>query len=167
MGAAVFVLAFATYVLSLAPGLGWLDAPEFVAASADLGIPHSPGHPLHPMLGRVAGYLPVGDLAFRVNLLSALCSALACTAVFAAARELILELTTQRGKSRQWTAALVGVAVALSPALWQQAVRAEVYGLATLLTATLVWMTLMYLRTADARVLIASALVLAFAPPPS
>jgi hypothetical protein len=59
------------------PGLPWLDAGDFVTASATLGVPHPTGFPLYTLLSHTATLLPVGNLASRLSFLSALCAAIA------------------------------------------------------------------------------------------
>ena len=76
--AAVTAAAVLTlYVVTLAPSTAMWDASEYITAAYTLGIPHPPGNPLFVLLGRVASLLPFGNVAFRVNLLAAVCSALA------------------------------------------------------------------------------------------
>ena len=41
-----------------------------------LGIAHPPGFPLYTMLGKLFTLIPFGDVAYRVNLMSALFAAL-------------------------------------------------------------------------------------------
>lgn len=47
------------------------DSGEMVAASFCLGIAHPPGYPLFCLLGRLFSFLPLGQPAFRFNLLAA------------------------------------------------------------------------------------------------
>ncbi len=64
------------YLLTLAPTVTFWDAGEFIAAAKTLGIPHPPGTPLFVMIAHVwAMLLPIGEYAFRTNLLSAVLSA--------------------------------------------------------------------------------------------
>ena len=73
---AVFFAVFAGYVWTLAPTVTFWDAGEFIAAARTLGIPHPPGTPLFVLLANVWGRLvPLGEFAYRTNLLAALCSA--------------------------------------------------------------------------------------------
>lgn len=52
------------------PGLMSDDSGEMVAAAYTLGLPHPPGYPLFCLLGRLFSFVPVGTIAFRLNLLS-------------------------------------------------------------------------------------------------
>src|SRR5688500_14301591 len=71
------VATFAGYALALAPGPYWLDSQELAAAGVRLGVPHPTGFPLWCVLVRAMAFLPVGELAFRVHLVSAACAAVA------------------------------------------------------------------------------------------
>src|SRR5437868_14224182 len=70
--AAVFVL----YVLTLAPSTAMWDTSEYIAAAYTLGLPHPPGNPFFVLVGRVFAILPIApNVAMRINILAALCSA--------------------------------------------------------------------------------------------
>jgi hypothetical protein len=136
--ALVFAACFALYLVSLAPSTFWLDSSEFAAAGFVLGIPHPPGHPAYVMLAKAATLLPLGSVAFRINVLSAISGALACSMATA----LTLILARAFLDSRTWAsvfAVAAGLLLGGSSALWLQSVRAEVYSphLALLLVALL------------------------------
>jgi hypothetical protein len=79
---AVFFVILAGYVVSLAPTVTFWDAGEFIATAKILGIPHPPGTPLFVILAHVwAMLLPIGEFAYRTNLMTATISA-AGTALF-------------------------------------------------------------------------------------
>ena len=119
----VFALATAFYTVMAAPGVGWMDSGELTAAAWNLGGAHPPGHPAHSLLGKLAAFLPFGEVAFRVTLLSAASMAAALAGVVALARRLVAEPAAALPGS------VVGVVlVALSPAALVNATRAEVYG---------------------------------------
>jgi len=148
VGAALFVVAFAVFATTCAPALSWLDSAEFIAAAASLGVPHSPGHPLEAMLGRAITLVPIGDVAFRVNLLSALLSAGAVPLLFGAFRQLLAALAKDApGWTHAAIAAAMSLTLAASAAVWMQAVRAEVYGLELLLLAGIVYAVVGYATT--------------------
>ncbi len=63
------------------PDLSWAngsqDGAELITASATLGVPHPPGYPTYTIIGKLFSLLPLGTVAFRFNLLSAVCTAAA------------------------------------------------------------------------------------------
>jgi hypothetical protein len=130
------LLVWVGVVWFAAPGLTWLDSSELTAAGVTLGVPHAPGHPLYVLLAHLASLLPFGTAAFRVALLSGLCAATA--AWFTA--DLVEELTLDEGSpaTRRFAAFTVALLLCISSAVWQQAVRAEVY---TLHLALILWAT--------------------------
>lgn len=71
------VLSFLWFAVISAPGFYWLDSAELSASGLALGSPHPSGFPLYMLLIKLASFVPVGELAFRVNLLSAVCASLA------------------------------------------------------------------------------------------
>src|SRR5579859_1378505 len=71
------------------PGLvGIGDTPKMQMVGAVLGTPHSPGYPLYIWLSWIFTHLPFGTVAFRVNLLSAVCGAAAVGVLTLVLREL-------------------------------------------------------------------------------
>ena len=76
-------LVLAVFVATLAPTVTFWDAGEFIAAARTLGIPHPPGTPLFVLIAHVWALLvPVGEYAYRTNLLSACCSSAAAALLF-------------------------------------------------------------------------------------
>jgi hypothetical protein len=75
---AVFLAVFGLYWLTLAPGVVGGDAGEHQLAVPLLGIPHTTGYPLYVLTGKLLTVLlPVGSMAWRMNLFSAVGGALA------------------------------------------------------------------------------------------
>jgi hypothetical protein len=150
----LFVLCVGTILA--APDVTWLDSPEFVAASWGLGIAHPPGHPLPLLVGRLAAMIPLGSVAFRVNLASAIqLGAAAALLVFVAFLFLdaVLEVWWPDVRTRMRTVLCVCLAVAcsltvtLSGSALTQAVRAEVYALHFLLALVVLFGLLCWWRT--------------------
>ena len=67
----VFFVTTIIYLSTLAPTVAFWDCGEFITTAYTLGIPHPPGAPFYTLLGRIFSMLPFGEIAFRVNLLSA------------------------------------------------------------------------------------------------
>ena len=74
--AGVALAAFVVYWRTLLPSISpWGDGAKFQYIAQVWGIPHTTGYPLYIPLTRLFSLLPFGDVAYRVNLLSAVCAA--------------------------------------------------------------------------------------------
>jgi hypothetical protein len=140
-GASLLVLM--GYLATLAPTVTFWDAGEFIAAAKTLGIPHPPGTPLFVMLGHVWGALvPFGEYAARLNLLSALMSALGAGCFFLVAHESLVRATTDLEGG---LAGVIRIGGGLAAALisgftftnWQNSNETEVYGVAMFTVAAI------------------------------
>jgi hypothetical protein len=120
-GVAVALAAAALYWTTLAPGLLWGDDAELQRLAwvgSDRTDAHS--HPLWSALAHVVAGIPIGSIAWRTNLMSAVCAAIAVGILYLAA----VRLTRNRAAS-----ALAALAFAVSHTHWLHAVRTEVYAL--------------------------------------
>ncbi|RLC65062.1 MAG: hypothetical protein DRI48_07125, partial [Chloroflexi bacterium] len=145
-----FVLGISTlalYLRTLLPSVGVADTFEFQVVVPRLAIAHPTGYPLYVLLGKLFTLLPLGDVAWRVNLASA---------VFATAAVLVLYLlllrptifrqpqdACPRSIPIRWLSAfLAALTFAFSSTFWSQAVIAEVYTLHNLFVAVILWFLL-------------------------
>ena len=141
----------ALYVVTLAPTTAMWDASEYITAAYVLGIPHPPGNPLFVLLGRVASLLPVGGVAYRVNLLAALCSAVAAGVWFLVAERVLAQWIRVR-----WVqlagAVLAAVLSATAFTVWNQSVVNEkVYTVSLAFFAVVSWLTVLWCDDPDGR----------------
>ena len=129
-------IALAAYLRTLAPGLtADLDSPLFQFIGRVLGVAHNPGYPLYTLLTWPIAQVPIGELAWRINVFSAAMGAAATGLVFLAARQLA---------TRPIVSAAAALGFAAGATVWSQAVIAEVYTLhaalvAGLLAAAFTW----------------------------
>ena len=74
-----FTIALVVYLLTLAPGLTQAhfggDGGELITAAVTGGVPHPQGYPTYSLLGSLLRWLPLGTVAYRFNLFSAVCMA--------------------------------------------------------------------------------------------
>jgi 4-amino-4-deoxy-L-arabinose transferase-like glycosyltransferase len=134
-----FACSLIAYLRTLYPGLNGIgDTPKFQFVGAVLGTPHPPGYPLYSLLGFLLSKLPFGNLAWRMNLLSALAAAAAVALL------VLLLLRLQLSRAAAFAAAL---GCALGPLYWSQATLAEVYALAAAFVAALLLATVSWGRT--------------------
>ncbi len=127
---ALAVLApLAVYLPDISPYVGRADTFEFQVIGPQLGIAHPSGYPLYTLICKAFSLLPVGTVAWRVNLTSA---------VFAAAASGVMALVMPK----RWPhlGLLTGWLLAFSPTLWSRAIEAEVYALNALIVVTVLWL---------------------------
>ena len=164
VGAAVALVPFVFYVLTLAPGVMYYDRPIFLDSvmlqvqATVLGMTGPTGEPSWVMLTHLFTYLPFGDEAYRVNLASAVYAAVAVFEVFVAGYLLT---------KRMVAAAAAALAFGVSTTFWSQAVIAEIYTFNALMImlpiiALLLWRERRELPGSD-RYLLVAAFLMGFA----
>ncbi len=134
------ILAFFIVTLRLDVG-GTEDSPKFQFVGRVLGTSHSPGYPFYAMATWAFGYLPVGTLAYRINLFSAVCGALSCLCIF---------LTARRLGVTQFLSAAAALAAATSFPVWSNSITAEVYTLAAALSGLAIYFVIAFAQTGAA-----------------
>jgi tetratricopeptide (TPR) repeat protein len=170
--AVVFSCALSLYGLTLAPTVTLVDSGELIVAARSLGVAHPPGFPLYVLLANLATRFPIGNIAMRVNLASALFGALAAAVVTLVVAEILLTPRPQaQGRTRQkeskkgakrspsasnetdasfWVvllpALLSGLLLSFSRTLWSYSTVTEVYSLNTLVLS-LVFLLLLRWRS--------------------
>lgn len=145
VAAIVFIAALWLYIRTLAPTITWAhngtDGGELTAAAATLGVAHPPGYPTYVTLGYLFAQLPIGNVAYRLNVMSAVCMALAAAlttlGIFRAIDTSPLSLTWL---TRAGVAIIGGLTFAVAPMVWGQATIAEVHALNALFAATLIYL---------------------------
>ncbi|MDE2491685.1 MAG: DUF2723 domain-containing protein [Elusimicrobia bacterium] len=118
--AAVFAAVFLAYLSRLTPALApWRDSGEMTTAGWTLGVAHPTSYPLYVLLARTLRALPLGNYAYRLNLLSAAAGAGAVALLFALIRR-------RRGL---WPALAAAAWLGLNPVLWEVSQVSEMYSL--------------------------------------
>jgi hypothetical protein len=136
--ALVWLAAFALYVRTLAPSLLWGDSAEFQTLSYTLGMTHPSGYMTHIMIGKLFTLIPVGNIAYRVNLMSAFFGALAVAEIY-----LIVRLLNGRKAAALSASALL----ALLEGFWWRALIAESYATAAGMIASIWLFVLLWNRS--------------------
>ena len=139
------LVALVVYAVTLHPSLPTGDSGELISAASVLGVAHPPGYPLYTLLGHAALWLPFGEPAARMNLLSAVLDAATVGVVFV----LIHRLVGRRGWAPLAAAAVGALLLAFSTVFWMYAVVAEVFALNNLFAALLLLFALEWHRRPD------------------
>src|SRR6185369_7124345 len=129
-----FTIPFAIYMLTLAPSVTFFDSGEFLTAAYSLGSAHSPGYPLFLMFVKPFTWLPLGNIAFRINMATALSSSLACLGVYFLTIYLLRnEQLVENERFSAYAVKAAGLAAALAfsvtPRLWLQSNHDKPYPL--------------------------------------
>jgi hypothetical protein len=160
LGWLCFVIASATYILTLEPSVSFWDCGEFISCAFRLQVSHQPGYPLFAMLGKAFSLLSMGDntkVPFFTNLMSALASGATIMFLFwtitALAKKLMLKKANNLGNSQTWVIMAAGLIGALTftftDTFWFSAVETIVFALSSLCTAIVFWAILKWDAQAD------------------
>ena len=130
------------YAATLAPGLTWAnngaDGGDLISAAATGGVPHPTGYPVYLLLAGLFQHIPIGPLALRTNLLSALATVGAALLVYT----LVTRYLSSAGVRSAWLAGLASaLAFGLASLTWSQAVITEVYALHVLFVALILYLS--------------------------
>jgi hypothetical protein len=150
----LFLSTSIVYVTRLAPSVFRGDSADATIASYVLGIPHPPGFPAYTWLGHIFTIIPIGDIAYRVNLMSAFFGALTIPVIY-----IIMRYLAPRGQGSYLDIAsragcIIGsVSFAFSVYYWAVAEIAEVYTLNSFFIASMILLVLIWAEKKDNRLL--------------
>jgi 4-amino-4-deoxy-L-arabinose transferase-like glycosyltransferase len=147
----VGLAAFLVYVRTLAPTIIWGDSPELTTAAFTAGVPHPTGYPLYMILSHAfLRVCPLGSVAYRMNLLSALSGGAAVALSY---------LLLRRVTRSRWSSLVAALLFAVGRTFWSQAVIAEHYPFEMVCIAAALICVLTWDRRGGRRWLWASALI--------
>lgn len=153
---ASFIIPFAVYITTLAPGLYFIDTGELATVCIKLGIAHPTGYPLFTILGSIFSKIPIGEYIYRLNLMCALQSSLTVMVFFNLVYFILtrLNLNTDRdekkkffGKNENNLFALIisfssSMVLAFSSTFWDTSNSIEVYSLHVLFVVSVMYIFL-------------------------
>lgn len=134
----IFSVTFLTYLLTVAPTLSFFDSGEMIASAYTLGVAHPPGYPVYVTLGRLFTFLPFGNIAYKLNIMSAFFASMASVMVYYVTRGMLDEegngralpgLTKTGFGIPEAAGVLSALAFGLSYTLWAWAVVSKFYTL--------------------------------------
>jgi len=85
----IFCAIFATYLITLAPTISFFDSGELIAGAYTLGVGHPPGYPVYITLGKLFTLLPFGNVAYRMNIMSAFFASMTSVMVYYITRAML------------------------------------------------------------------------------
>ena len=161
LGWLCFVIAAATYLLTIEPTASFWDCPEFIAQGTKLEVGHPPGNPIFMLTARFFVTIFGGSYtsaAVAVNSMSALLSAATILLLFWTITHLVRKIVVRDdAESISLPKMMVIMGAGLCGALaytwsdtfWFSAVEGEVYGFSSFCTALVFWLILKWENRAD------------------
>ncbi|CAK0772847.1 putative DUF2723 domain-containing protein [Gammaproteobacteria bacterium] len=125
---AIFATLFLLYAYTSPKVIALYDDGNFILSSYFLTPAYPPGYPLYILLAKLATYVPVGAVAYRVHLLSALFGALTGVALW-----LIVKTLTENKK----VALIAALSFGVSRVFWSESIIAKCYTLNNFLFFTM------------------------------
>lgn len=151
LGWVVFVIAFFTYLSTIEPNFSFWDCGEYISSAVKLEVTHAPGAALFQLVGAVAAILGFGDptkYSVIINAMSALFSAFTILFLFWTITHLVRRLLNKDFElvsiseeiAILFSGAVGALCFAFSDTFWFSAVEGEVYAMASMFIALLVWL---------------------------
>lgn len=161
IGFLLFILASLVYLLTMERELSFWDCGEYIVSSAKLGVTHAPGAATFQLIGAVWSGLAFGDgskYAILINAMSAVCSGATILFLFwtithfarrmfvvTKPKEIIADslnasLSTAQTYIVLGSGIVGATAFMFSDTFWFSAVEGEVYAMASMFTALLIWL---------------------------
>ncbi len=151
IGWVIFVIAFFTYLSTIEPNFSFWDCGEYISSAVKLEVTHAPGAALFQIVGAVAAIFAFGqgeNYSIVINAMSALFSAFTILFLFWTITHFVRRLLNKDfeevTKHQEIAILFAGVIGSLcftwSDTFWFSAVEGEVYSMASLFIAILVWL---------------------------
>lgn len=151
LGWSAFTIALLVYLITVEPTGSFWDAGEYITTSAKLQVGHPPGAPLLQMIGAFFSMFAFDNsqIARMVNTVSVVSSAFTILFMFWTITNLTKKLISKKSTLSNskaiavFGAAFVGtMTFTFSDSFWFNAVETEVYAMASLIMALLLWLGL-------------------------
>ncbi len=147
----VFVISWIVYLSTIEPNFSFWDCGEYISSAVKLEVTHAPGAALFQLVGAVIAMFAFGDgqkYSVVINAMSATFSALTILFLFWTithlAKNILEKYKEKLSRTDEISVLLSGAVGALcftfSDTFWFSAVEGEVYAMASMVIAMLVWM---------------------------
>ncbi|MEK6647540.1 MAG: DUF2723 domain-containing protein [Candidatus Firestonebacteria bacterium] len=149
----VIFTSFLFYLFTISPTVVVGDSGELITAVHSLGIAHPPGYPVFCILGKIFTFLPVGTIAFRVNLMSAFFSSISLLFIYLIllkiwghSKVVVADLSVKNESNVNpvFLSASMALCFAFTNTFWSQALMSEVYALNTFFLSVLIYILVLW-----------------------
>ncbi|WP_294219072.1 DUF2723 domain-containing protein [uncultured Chryseobacterium sp.] len=147
----IFFIAFFTYLSTIEPNFSFWDCGEYISSAVKLEVTHAPGAALFQIVGAVAAMFAFGNgenYSIVINAMSALFSGLTILFLFWTITHFLRrllnkdfeEVTRHQEISILFAGAIGALCFTFSDTFWFSAVEGEVYSMASMFIALLIWL---------------------------
>ena len=146
-GLLIFSFSFLFYIATLAPTVLWGDSAKLALYAYNRYLLLNPtgGHPLHTLFGMIFSFIPIGDFAYRQNMMSAFFGSMTVVFLFFIIRNMGI---------RRWVCVLAAFSFALSHTWWLVSVVNESYTLNVFFIAVSLFIISIFERSTRKTILI-------------
>lgn len=123
----IFSIIIILLFINTAPPTIYLgDSGEIVTAALTLGIGHPPGYPLYILVGKIFTFIPLGDVAYRINLFASSLSVLSFLFLFLNINIFISLISKINNKNLIYTVSfIISLFYIFSETVWFEAINAK------------------------------------------
>lgn len=151
LGWVVFAISFLVYLSTIEPNFSFWDCGEYISSAVKLEVTHAPGAALFQLIGAVVAMFALGNghhYSIVINAMSALFSSFTILFLFWTISHLVRRLFNkdfeQISKGQKililFSAVVGSLCFAFSDTFWFSAVEGEVYSMASMFIALIVWL---------------------------
>jgi tetratricopeptide (TPR) repeat protein len=154
----IFLIASATYLLTVEPTVSFWDCGEFITSSYKLEVGHPPGAPFFMLVARFFSFFAsdATQVALMVNSMSALASSFTILFLFWTITHIARNLIGKKESLENGnliaimgSGAVGALSYTFSDTFWFSAVEGEVYAMSSLFTSIVFWAILKWENVAD------------------
>jgi Protein O-mannosyl-transferase TMEM260-like len=151
----VFCATFAVYLITLAPTISFFDSGELISGAYTLGVAHPPGYPVYMTIGKLFTLIPLGNVAYRMNILSAFFASMTSIMVYYITRAMLDDeagkralpgFSSERFGVPEAAGLFAALAFGFSYTLWAWAIVSKFYTLNAFVVSCIVMLLIRWRR---------------------
>ncbi len=148
----IFFVTMLVYLMTIAPTLSFFDSGEMIAGAYTLGVAHPPGYPVYVTIGKLFTFLPFGNVAFRVNLMSSFFASMTSVMIYYITRAMLDDKDDERFalfkrlRFSDIAGILAALAFAFSYNLWAWSVVSKFYTMNAFVVACILMLLIRWRR---------------------
>ncbi|MFA5779766.1 MAG: DUF2723 domain-containing protein [Elusimicrobiota bacterium] len=138
----VFNSTFIIYLCTMYPTISpYRDSGDMIVSAFTLGIAHPPGYPLYVLLGKIFTILiPFGNIAYKVNLMSAFFGAAACGILYLLIKKIGEQIFSDKKPVLIFSSLFAVFLFSLSSSMHSLSIVSEMYSINTFFAVLIIYL---------------------------